>query len=130
MINDILSELSREMDETVDSLKHDLARVRTGRANPSLLDGVVVNYYGTDTPLNKLATVSAPEAQMLVVQPFDQGIAADIEAAISAASDFFTLIRAESFRGIRKVSRSCGIRPTRGSSSRTTRFVCRRAWLE
>ena len=86
MINDILSELSREMDATVDSLKHDLARVRTGRANPSLLDGVVVNYYGTDTPLNKLATVSAPEAQMLVVQPFDQGIVADIEKAIRKAN--------------------------------------------
>lgn len=85
MIEDILSELSSQMDATVESLKHDLARVRTGRANPDILDGVRVNYYGTETPLNKLATVSAPEAQLLVVQPFDQTAVADIEKAIREA---------------------------------------------
>ena len=85
MIDDILSELGKEMDATIESLNHDLARVRTGRANPDLLDGVMVNYYGTETPLNKLATVSAPEAQLLVVQPFDQGAVGDIEKSIRDA---------------------------------------------
>ena len=82
MIDDVLTELELQMEDTLGSLKRDLSRIRTGRAVPGLLDAIVVDYYGASTPLNKLATVSAPEAQLLVVQPFDQGVIGDIEKAI------------------------------------------------
>lgn len=82
MIDDIISELKGEMENTIVSLQHDLSRIRTGRANPDLITGVMIDYYGSPTPLNKLATVSAPEPRMLVVQPFDQGVAGEIEKAI------------------------------------------------
>ena len=82
MVDDIVSELSGEMDATIESLRRDLNRIRTGRANPALLDAIVVEYYGTPTPLNKLAQVMAPDGSLLVVQPFDQGAVGDIEKAI------------------------------------------------
>ncbi len=82
MIEDILKDLRSQMAATIESLKRDLGRIRTGRANPALLDSIAVDYYGTPTPLNKLASVSAPEAGLLVVQPFDQGALAGIEKAI------------------------------------------------
>jgi len=82
MINEVLGQLEAEMKATAESLARDFSRIRTGRANPSLLDTIHVNYYGAETALNKLATVSAPEAQLIVVQPFDQGVINDIEKAI------------------------------------------------
>jgi ribosome recycling factor len=85
MIDDVLSDLDSQMRATVESLHRDLNRVRTGRANPSLLDGLMIDYYGTETPLNKLATVSAPEARLLVIQPFDQSAANAIEKAIQTS---------------------------------------------
>jgi ribosome recycling factor len=85
MIDDILSDLTAQMQSTVDSFKRDLSKIRTGRANPILLDSVRVDYYGSPTPLNRLATVSAPEAQLLVVQPFDQSTIAQVERAIRDA---------------------------------------------
>ena len=85
MIEDILSDLRKQMQETVVSLKKDLARIRAGRATPALLDHVVVDYYGSSTPLNKLATVSAPEPRLLVVQPFDKSTVASIDKAIRIA---------------------------------------------
>jgi ribosome recycling factor len=86
MIQEILSDLKGELDATVVSLRRDLARIRAGRANPSVLDGVMVDYYGTETPLNKLATVSVPEPRMLVVQPFDQSSIANVDKAIRSAN--------------------------------------------
>ena len=71
MIDEILSNVKEEMDSTEESLKRDLAKVRAGRAAPSLLDGIKVDYYGVETQLNKLATVSPPELRLLVVHPFD-----------------------------------------------------------
>ena len=85
MTEDVLNELRGQMAATIDSLKRDLAKIRTGRATPSLLDNVRVDYYGSETPLNKLATVSAPDAQLLVVQPFDLGAIAQIDKAIRSA---------------------------------------------
>jgi len=82
MIDEVTSDLKAEMDNTIVSLQHDLSRIRTGRANPELITGIVVDYYGSPTQLNKLATVSAPEPRMLLVQPFDQGVVGDIEKAI------------------------------------------------
>ncbi len=85
MMNEIIEELSSEMDATVESLKRDLGRIRTGRANPALLEGLMVKYYGADTPLQKLATISAPEPKLLLVQPFDQSSIGDIEKAIQSS---------------------------------------------
>lgn len=82
MIDEVTSDLKAEMENTVLSLQHDLSRIRTGRANPDLITGIMIDYYGSPTPLNKLATVSAPEPRMLVVQPFDQGVVGEIEKAI------------------------------------------------
>ena len=79
MIEEVLADLRGQMNTTIDSFKRDLAKIRTGRANPSLLDSVRVDYYGSETPLNKLATVSVPDAQLLVVQPFDLGAIAQID---------------------------------------------------
>ena len=85
MIDDVIGELRGQMSATIESFKRDLAKIRTGRANPSLLDSVRVDYYGAETPLNKLATVSVPDAQLLVVQPFDLGAIAQIDKAIRSA---------------------------------------------
>ena len=82
MIDDVIKDLRGAMDATIDSLKRDLNRIRTGRANPALLDAVMVEYYGSATPLIKLASVSAPEGGLLVVQPYDQTALGDIDKAI------------------------------------------------
>lgn len=82
MIAEVTSDLKAEMENTVASLQHDLSRIRAGRANPDLITGIMIEYYGSPTPLNKLATVSAPEPRMLMVQPFDQGVVGEIEKAI------------------------------------------------
>jgi ribosome recycling factor len=82
MTDDVLNDLRSQMDQTIESLKRDLNRIRTGRANPALLDAIVVQYYGTATPLIKLASVSAPEGSLLVVQPYDQSALGEIEKAI------------------------------------------------
>ncbi len=85
MIDEVLGQLESELGDTENSLARDFQRIRTGRANPSLLDGVTVDYYGSPTQLNKLATVSAPEAKLIVVQPFDQSAIGEIEKAIRNA---------------------------------------------
>jgi ribosome recycling factor len=85
MIDDILKDLRAQMQETITSLRRDLARIRAGRATPALLDHVFVDYYGSSTPLNKLATVSAPEPRLLIVQPFDKSTVGAIDKAIRTA---------------------------------------------
>ncbi|HYC54573.1 MAG TPA: ribosome recycling factor [Candidatus Binatia bacterium] len=82
MTDEILKDLHSQMQETIVSLKRDMARIRAGRATPALLDHVFVDYYGSSTPLNKLATVSAPEARLLLVQPFDKSSIGAIDKAI------------------------------------------------
>lgn len=85
MVEDILKELRSQMTETVASLRRDLARIRAGRATPAILDHVFVDYYGSSTALNKLATISAPEPRLLVVQPFDKSTVGAIDKAIRVA---------------------------------------------
>ncbi len=70
------------MKATLNALEQELATVRAGRANPSLLDKIVVNYYGTSTPLNQIAGISAPEPRLLVIQPYDNNVLQDIEKEI------------------------------------------------
>ena len=85
MIDEVLAQLEADMKVTAQSLARDFSRIRTGRANPSLLDSIHVDYYGADTPLNQLATVSVPEPKLIVVQPFDQSIINGIEKAIRSS---------------------------------------------
>jgi ribosome recycling factor len=85
MINDLLAEAEQKMDQAVEHTVHEFGGVRTGRANPGLLSRVTVDYYGTRTPLQQLASFSVPEARMLIVQPYDKGAIANIERGIQEA---------------------------------------------
>ena len=78
----ILLEITDKMDKTLDNLDKKFTTVRTGRANPSSLDGVMVEYYGSMTPLKQLATISVPEARQLLIKPFDKSSLGAIEKAI------------------------------------------------
>jgi len=82
MLADILQETEGRMQKAVEGLRRELASLRAGRANPALLEKVLVNYYGTPTPVNQLATISAPEARLLVIQPWDRSMMPEIEKAI------------------------------------------------
>ena len=82
MINDVLKETEARMRKCVEALEHDLASIRTGRASPALVERLMVEYYGTLTPLNQLASISVPEARMLVIRPWDVNALASIERAI------------------------------------------------
>jgi len=82
MINDVLREAEGRMRRAVEALREDLMGLRTGRASPALLDRVRVDYYGTPTPLNQLATISAPEPRLLVVRPWDASAIGAIEKSI------------------------------------------------
>jgi len=75
----------KKMKEAVTYYKYQLSNIRAGKAKPSLLDGIKVDYYGSQTPLNQLANVSAPESRLLTVQPFDKSAMEDIEKAIMSA---------------------------------------------
>jgi ribosome recycling factor len=83
---EIVKETGPKMDLVVEDFKRKLANVRTGRATVGLLDSVVVDYYGTMTPLNQLASVAVPEPQMMTVQPWDASAMGAIEKAIMAAN--------------------------------------------
>jgi ribosome recycling factor len=82
MIGEILDQGKARMEEVIVRTKKAFASVRTGRANPALLDRIVVNYYGTPTPLNQMASVTVPEPRMLVITPWDKSAMKDIEKAI------------------------------------------------
>jgi ribosome recycling factor len=79
---EVLDDLKREMEKTVTAFRRELARTRTGRASTALLEGIQADYYGAKTPLIQLATLSAPEPRLLVVQPFDKAALIAIEKAI------------------------------------------------
>ncbi len=85
MIKELLRETGTRMQKALQSLEADLKTVRTGRASPALLERVKVNYYGTATPLNQLAVISAPEPHLLVVRPYDPSSLGDIERGIQQA---------------------------------------------
>src|SRR5271168_3626385 len=83
LIDELLADARERMVKSVEATQHELATVRTGRASPSLLDRVIVDYYGAMTPLNQLATISAPEARLITVQPYDKSSIKTIEKAIN-----------------------------------------------
>lgn len=85
MANNVLKNAEDKMKQSIDSLQRQLASIRTGTANASLLDRVTVNYYGADTPLNQLANIQVPEARMLTVTPYDKNSVDDVVKAIQAA---------------------------------------------
>jgi ribosome recycling factor len=78
----LLADADERMSKSVDSTRNELATVRTGRASPHLLDRIVVDYYGTETPLNQLANVAAADARLLTVTPYDKSALSAIERAI------------------------------------------------
>ena len=82
MIDDLLKDASERMVKSVEAIRHEFGSVRTGRASPALLDRVTVDYYGAPTPLKQLAQISASEARLLTVQPYDQSSIKSIEKAI------------------------------------------------
>ena len=85
MISDLLSEAEHKMQQAVDHVASEFSTVRTGRANPQLLQRIQVEYYGSPTPLQQLASISVPEPRLLVVHPFDQSTVSDVERAIQQA---------------------------------------------
>lgn len=85
MPQSIINSGQEKMEKTIESLKRELQSVKTGRANPAILNKVEVVYYGAPTPLNQIATISVPEATTLMIKPFDKNILRDIEKAILVA---------------------------------------------
>jgi ribosome recycling factor len=82
MIDDLLKDATERMDKAVDAIRREFATVRTGRASPHILDRIQVDYYGAQTPLNQLAQVSASEARLLTITPYDKSSIKSIEKAI------------------------------------------------
>lgn len=82
----IMLETEEKMDKSINAFQNELAQVRTGRANPALLDSVFVNYYGAPTQLKQMAAISTPEGNQLYIKPFDRSVLKEIQTAISAAN--------------------------------------------
>src|SRR5437763_11725711 len=85
MVNDIMRELEAGIVKAHESLKKELAKVRTGRANLALIDGVRVDYYGTMTPLNQVASCSTPDARLILIKPWEKKMCSVIEESIRKA---------------------------------------------
>ena len=85
MINDITKDCEDGMKKAVDAFKRDLQKIRTGRANTSMLDGIKVDYYGTPTPVNQVATVQVVDARLITVKPWEKNMIAVIDKAIRAS---------------------------------------------
>lgn len=86
MVNDVLNEMKTTVDTAITAFKHDLGKLRTGRASVSILDGIRVDYYGVPTPLNQCATISVTDARMMVVKPFEKKLVQEIDKAIRMAN--------------------------------------------
>ena len=78
----VLSDVDQKMDRAIDALKRELTALRTGRATPSLVENISVDYYGVPTPLNQIASISAPDARAILVQPWDKGAMREIEKSL------------------------------------------------
>lgn len=85
-MEEILLEVEDKMNSSIANMEKRFANIRAGRANPAILDGIMVNYYGTDTPIKQLATISIPEARQLSIKPFDKSSLGAIEKAIFEAN--------------------------------------------
>jgi ribosome recycling factor len=86
MVDEILAELNSRMQKAIDGLARELATIRAGRATPALLDNIVVDYQGTNLPLQQLATMSVPDANLIIIQPWDRTSLRNIEKAILIAN--------------------------------------------
>jgi len=82
MVEDIISDVESRMKKSIAALQKEFAAIRTGRANPAMFDGIRVSVYGTEMPLNQVATISCPEPRLVVIQPWDRGNLSEIEKAI------------------------------------------------
>ncbi len=82
MLEDVYQEVEHKMDRSLEALRKELSRIRTGRASLALLDGITIDYYGTGTPLNQLATLAVPESRLITIQPWDKSQIGPIEKAI------------------------------------------------
>src|SRR5579864_6363069 len=82
MVDDLYGDAERRMQKAVEALKQDISALRTGRASSALIERITVDYYGTPTPINQVASISVPEARLLVIQPWDRKMLTDIEKAI------------------------------------------------
>lgn len=98
MINDLKKDAEDRMNKSLDSLEHGFAKVRTGRAHPSILNGVMVSYYGSDVPLNQVANVGVEDSRTLLVQPFERSMVAAIDKAIREADLGLNPITADAIR--------------------------------
>lgn len=81
-----ITEAEEKMTKAIEAYKHELTSIRTGRANPGILEGIMVDYYGVPTPINQVGNISAPDPRLLVIQPWDKSVISDIEKAILAAN--------------------------------------------
>jgi len=98
MINDLKQDGEQRMQKSLDSLELGFAKVRTGRAHPSILNGVMVSYYGSDVPLNQVANVGLEDSRTLLVQPFERSMVAAIDKAIREAGLGLNPITADAIR--------------------------------
>ena len=98
MINDLKKDSEDRMNKTLESLEQGFGKVRTGRANPSILNGVMVSYYGSDVPLNQVANVGLEDSRTLVVQPFERSMVSAIDKAIREAGLGLNPITADAIR--------------------------------
>jgi ribosome recycling factor len=87
MVNDVVKDLQESFDKAIESFKRDLAKVRTGRANIAMLDGVKVEYYGTMTPLNQVAALNVPDPRLITIKPWEKSLIPAIEKSIKAQSE-------------------------------------------
>jgi ribosome recycling factor len=82
MVDDIIADIEDRMKKSITSLQREFGTIRTGRANPSMFEGIKVSVYGTEMPLNQVATISCPEPKLVVIQPWDRGNLSEVEKAI------------------------------------------------
>jgi ribosome recycling factor len=122
----VFSETDQRMKKSIDALKKDLSRVRTGRASMALLDGITVDYYGSPLPVNQTAAISIPDARMIMIQPWEKSMLGPIEKAIQASDLGLNPLndgnvirlpipplseerRAELFKHCKKISEDCKV---------------------
>lgn len=98
MINDLKKDSEQRMQKSIEALEQGFSKVRTGRAHPSILNGVMVSYYGSDVPLNQVANVSAEDSRTLLVQPFERQMVSTIDKAIRESDLGLNPITADAIR--------------------------------
>lgn len=82
MVDEVMDDLEGSFEATIEALQRDLTKVRTGRANPAMLDGVKVDYYGTPTPLNQVGAIKVPDPRMITIQPWEKSMIGPVEKAV------------------------------------------------